>query len=146
MNQGETFIPYPGVMPPDPCPALTHDILGAAIKVHKALGPGLLEKVYHQYLSRELQRSGLPFAAEIRIPVVYDGLVLDHAYTADIIVDGRVLVELKAVESITPVHLAQTLTYLRLSSCAVALLINFNVRLLKDGIRRFVHEAEAGDR
>ena len=117
---------------------LTRAVIGAAIEVHRHLGPGLLESVYHRCLCRELQLRGIPFATSVRLPVTYKEMALGDELVIDILVDGRLVIELKAVDQIAPVHEAQLLTYLRLSGIRLGLLINFNVRLLKDGIRRRV--------
>lgn len=114
----------------------TTAILSAAYRVHGTLGPGLLERVYHSCLCHELSRSGIPFQSEKLLPVRYDGLFIDVGYRVDLIVDGTVIVEVKAVEEIHPVHEAQLLSYLRLSHLRVGLLINFNVKELKHGIKR----------
>ena len=116
---------------------LTHGIIGAAIEVHRCLGPGLLESCYEECLARELQLRGLAFDRQKALPVVYKDVKLECGYRIDLLVDGRIVVELKAIEAIAPVHEAIVLTYLRLSGCRVGLLINFNVAVLKDGIRRF---------
>ena len=121
-----------------PGAASTDRIIGLGIKIHRKLGPGLLESVYHQCLCWELRHAGLDFAREVPLPVVYEDMRMERAFQADIIVEGTVLLELKAVEHILPVHRAQTLTYLRLSGCAIGLLMNFNVALLKDGLHRFI--------
>jgi GxxExxY protein len=123
---------------PEPGPVLTQRVIGLAIKMHRKLGPGLLESVYHQCLCWELQNDGLPFEREVPLSIVYEDMRIDNGYRADIIVDRTVLLELKAVERILPVHEAQTLTYLRLSGCTAGLLMNFNNVLLKDGLYRFV--------
>jgi GxxExxY protein len=123
---------------PEPGPVLTQRVIGLAIKMHRKLGPGLLESVYHQCLCWELQNDGLPFEREVALPIVYEDMRIDKGYRADIIVDRTVLLELKSVERILPVHEAQTLTYLRLSGCTIGLLMNFNNVLLKDGLSRFV--------
>lgn len=115
---------------------LTEQVIGAAIEVHKALGPGLLEAIYEEALSHELELRELPFEAQVQIPVNYKGKNLSLNYRADVIVDDRVIVELKAVEKLLPVHEAQLLTYLKLTGKKVGLLINFNVPTLKQGIRR----------
>jgi GxxExxY protein len=117
---------------------ITERILGAAIAVHRALGPGLLESTYEACLAFELVDRGLSIARQAALPVVYRGVRIDCGYRLDLVVDGRVIVEIKAVERILPVHEAQILTYLRLSEMPVALLLNFNVPLMKDGIKRFV--------
>jgi GxxExxY protein len=117
---------------------LTHEIIGAAIAVHKELGPGLLEAVYEECLSHELQLRGLQFERQKPIPVVYKAAKLDCGYRADVVVCGRVIVEIKAIAAIAPIHDAVMLTYLRLSGCKIGLLINFHSPVLKDGIRRYV--------
>ncbi len=117
---------------------LTRRIIGAAICVHRELGPGLLEAVYEECLCFELTSSGLPFAKQKPIPVIYRGTKLDCGYRADIVVAGRVIIEIKAIASIAPVHEAVMLTYLRLSGCHIGLLINFHSAMLKDGVHRFV--------
>ena len=118
---------------------LSREIIGSAIEVHRQLGPGLLEGVYGACLEDELLQRGISFRREVPIPVRYKSRVLQAGYRADMVVDDRILVELKAVEELQPIHDAQLLTYLRLSRLRVGLLINFNVRVLKDGIRRRVH-------
>jgi GxxExxY protein len=122
-------------------PALLHGrtttaILSAAHRVHGALGPGLLERVYHSCLCHELGRAGIPFQSEKLLPVRYDGLVIDVGYCVDLIVEDRVIVEVKSVDQIHPLHEAQLLSYLRLSGLRVGLLLNFNVKYLGDGITR----------
>lgn len=117
---------------------ITEQILGAAIAVHRALGPGLLESTYEACLAFELVDRGLAIVRQVALPVVYRGVRIDCGYRLDVVVEGRVIVEVKAVERILPVHEAQVLTYLKLSELPVALLLNFNVPLLKDGIKRFV--------
>jgi len=117
---------------------LTGQIIGAAIEVHRELGPGLLEYAYQACLAREFSLRGLPFEQEKPLPVEYKGVRLDCGYRLDFIVAGKVVVELKAVDAIHKVHEAQLLTYLKLTGCRVGLLINFNVPVLKDGIKRMV--------
>jgi GxxExxY protein len=117
---------------------LTHAIIGAAIEVHRLLGPGLLENAYAECLARELTLRGISFEREKPIPLVYKDLRVDAGYRPDFIVDGKVVVELKAVEALAPIHDAIVLTYLRVSGCKIGLLMNFNVAVLKDGIRRLV--------
>ena len=117
---------------------LTSKIIAAAIEVHRALGPGLLESAYLACLVRELVLRGIPFAQEKPLPVEYKGVRLDCGYRLDLLVNGKVVVELKAVDALHPVHEAQLLTYLKLSGCRVGLLINFNVPVLKEGIKRMV--------
>jgi GxxExxY protein len=116
----------------------TASIIGAAIEVHRQLGPGLLESAYEQCLCHELHLRGLPFRCQVDLPVSYKGLNLDCGYKIDLVVNGEVIVELKAVETILPVHEAQLLTYLKLSGKKVGLLINFNSSLLTRGIIRRV--------
>jgi GxxExxY protein len=116
----------------------TAAIIGAAIEVHRQLGPGLLESAYEQCLCHELHLRGLPFRCQIDLPVSYKGLQLDCGYKIDLIVNDEVIVELKSVEKILPVHEAQLLTYLKLSGKKVGLLINFNSSLLTQGIIRRV--------
>ena len=114
-------------------------IVDAAMKVHTSLGPGLLESAYEACLIRELRKRGLRVESQVPISVVYDGETLDVGYRADLIVEGMVLVELKSVETVLPVHKAQLLSYLRLSVKQVRLLINFNVEHLRDGIKRVIN-------
>lgn len=121
-----------------PGAALTNRIIGLAIKVHRKLGPGLLESVYKHCLCWELHHAGLAFQREVPLPVAYEDVRLNAGYFADIIVEQAVLLELKSIEHILPVHEAQTLTYLRLSTCEIALLMNFNTAVLKHGLRRFI--------
>jgi GxxExxY protein len=115
---------------------LTERIIGAAIEVHRELGPGLLESTYKACLAHELRSQGLLVEAEKEMPVRYKNLVIEVGYRRDLLVEGKVIVELKAVDKVHPIHEAQLLTYLRLSQCKVGLLLNFNVKLLKDGITR----------
>ncbi len=118
---------------------LTERIIGAAIEVHRALGPGLLESAYQRCLSHELVAHGLEIERQAPMPVHYKGACIDCGYRIDLLVERQVIVELKAVERFHPVHEAQLLSYLRLSGCPVGLLINFNVPRLAAGIRRLVH-------
>ena len=117
---------------------LSHGIIGAAIEVHKLLGPGLLESAYEECLAREFVLRAIAFERQKAAPVVYKDVKLECGYRMDFLVDGRIVVELKAVEALAPLHEAIVLTYLRLSGRRIGLLINFNVPVLKDGIRRFV--------
>jgi GxxExxY protein len=117
---------------------LTEAVIGAAIEVHRALGPGLLESAYLQCFCYELKLREIPFEFERPLPVIYKGMKLDCGYKVDVLVAGLVVIELKAVEKLHPVHDAQLLTYLRLGGWNVGLLMNFNVSVLKDGIRRRV--------
>ena len=123
---------------------ISRRIIGAAIEVHRALGPGLLEGIYQQCLAHELTLRGLSFERERPLPVQYKGIHLDCGYRVDLIVEGRVIVELKAVESLLPVHASQVLTYLKLTGCRLGLLINWNVPVLRDGIRRVVLGLDEG--
>ena len=115
-------------------------IIGAAIEVHKLMGPGLLESVYQQCLIRELQLRDIPYTSEYTLNAEYKGLKFDIDYRADLLVADRVVVELKVVEEILPVHQAQLLSYLRLSGKKLGLLINFNVDVLKNGIKRIANQ------
>ena len=117
---------------------LTEAIIGAAMEVHRALGPGLLESIYEMCLCRELSIRGIPFERQVLIPVEYKGVKLDCGYRADIVVDGTILLEIKAIDSLLPIHDAQLLSYLKLGGWKIGLLINFNVELLKNGLRRRV--------
>lgn len=117
---------------------ITRDIIGAAIEVHRYLGPGLLESAYHRCLARELMVRSIPFQWEWPLPLEYKGMRLECGYRVDLLVAGSVIVEVKAIDAIAPVHEAQLLTYLRLGGWHVGLLINFNVVVLKNGIRRRV--------
>jgi GxxExxY protein len=117
---------------------LTEQVIGCAINVHKPLGPGLLESVYEECLCFELAEAGLPFKRQIALPIVYRDRVLDGGFRADIVVSNVLIIEIKSVDAIHPVHEAQLLTYLRLTRHKISLLMNFNVLRLKDGLRRFV--------
>lgn len=117
---------------------ITEEIIGAAIEVHKALGPGLLESTYEECLCRELALRGVPFKRQVALSVNYKGAALDCGYRLDLLVDNQVVVELKTVEVVLPIHEAQLLTYLRLGGWHVGLMINFNVTILKKGIVRRV--------
>ena len=117
---------------------LTHEIIGASMEVHRALGPGLLESAYEECLSHELTLRGIPFERQRDMPLEYKGVKLGKGYTVDLVVAGKVAVELKSVPVLAPVFEAQLITYLRLGGWTVGLLINFNVPVLKDGIRRKV--------
>ncbi len=118
---------------------ISKKIIGAAIEVHKALGPGLLESAYQECLYFELVNKGLNVRKEVPRPIVYKDVKLDHGYRIDLLVEEQVVVELKTVEFLTDVHFAQTLTYLKLGNYKLGLLINFNVTLLKDGIKRIIN-------
>lgn len=118
--------------------ALTGAIVGAAIDVHKALGPGLLESAYEACLVYELTERGLAVEQQKPLPLVYKTVRLDCGYRLDLLVEKAVIVEIKAVDELAPIHTAQMLSYLRLSGCPVGLLINFNIEVLKHGIRRII--------
>ncbi|MCE9557242.1 MAG: GxxExxY protein [Planctomycetes bacterium] len=117
---------------------LTENIIGAAIEVHKALGPGLLESAYEACLCHELSLRNLKFVRQKKIAIQYKGVLLDCAYFLDLIVEDKVLLELKSIEGIHPVHEAQLLTYMRLTKLPIGFLMNFNVPVLKDGLVRRV--------
>lgn len=114
-------------------------IVDAAVKVHKTLGPGLLESAYQACLAYELRKRGLRVECEVPLPVVYDGQYIDVGYRIDMIVEGMIIIENKTVEMILPVHEAQLLTYLRLSGCRLGFVLNWNVALMKEGIKRMVN-------
>ena len=118
----------------------TEAIIGAAIEVHRHLGPGLLESTYEECLCEELSLRKIPFKRQIPLPVTYKSKKLDIGYRIDLLVNDEVVVELKTVESILPIHEAQTLTYMRLGGWQVGLILNFNVTVLKNGIKRLVHK------
>ena len=118
---------------------ITSAIIGASINLHKNLGPGLLESVYEMALAFELEELGFSVRQQVPMPFVYKGNKLEVGYRIDMIVDDKVLLEIKSVENLNPVHFAQTLTYLKLSQFKVGLLVNFNVKLLKDGLHRVVN-------
>jgi GxxExxY protein len=113
-------------------------IVDAAYKVHKALGPGLLEKIYEVCFCRELKRAGLSYQKQVDIPIKYDGIDFDEGLRIDVLVEDLVICELKAVDEINPVHMAQVLSYLKLTGNRLGFLINFNVPVIKNGIKRVV--------
>jgi GxxExxY protein len=113
-------------------------VVDAAMKIHSALGPGLLESAYAVCLKHELVKRGLRVASEVPLPVVYDGVKLEAGYRLDLVVEDTVVVELKAIEALAPIHQAQIISYLKLSGKPIGLLINFHSLHLKDGIKRFV--------
>ncbi len=117
---------------------LTGRIIGCAIEVHRTLGPGLLESAYEQCLTHELGILKIPFKIQWHLPVEYKGIYLDCGYRVDVLVDDRVILELKAIEEVLGIHEAQLLTYMKLAKIKVGLLINFNVEVLKNGIKRFM--------
>ena len=117
---------------------LSHAVRGAATEVHRELGPGLLESTYEGCLCHELQLRGIPFQRQVELPVRYKGLQLDFGYRLDVLVDDTIILELKSVETLMPIHNAQLLTYLKLSGKKLGILMNFNVPLLEDGMKRIV--------
>jgi GxxExxY protein len=117
---------------------LTNKVIGASIEVHKCLGPGLLESAYEECLCYELSRRGISFNRQVRRPVSYKGLKLDCGYIMDVVVEDDVVIEIKAVSSLLPIHSSQLFTYLKLSGKKVGLLINFNVSVLRRGLKRVV--------
>lgn len=118
--------------------ALSREIIGAVIEVHKALGPGLLESAYEECLCQELKMRNIPFERQVDLPIEYKGIKLSAGYRMDIVVENLLVLELKSVEKLLPIHQAQLITYLRLSNIWLGLLINFNVPILKQGIKRLV--------
>ena len=117
---------------------LSNKVLGCAIEVHRELGPGLLESTYEQCLAYELNRANIPFKLQVELPVQYKQITLDCGYRIDLLADDRLIVELKSVDQLLKIHEAQILTYMKLSGVAVGLLINFNVDVLRRGVKRFV--------
>jgi GxxExxY protein len=114
-------------------------VFNCALKVHKQIGPGLLESAYQECLFYEINKAGLSVVKQHPLPLVYETVKLEAGYRIDLLVENKFIVEIKAVEALNDLHLAQTLTYLRLSGCKLALLINFNVLLLKNGVRRVIN-------
>lgn len=125
---------------------VSEKIIGAAIGVHRALAPGLLESAYEAALAFELGQRGLAVERQKPLPVVYRGVTLEVGYRIDLLVESAVVVEIKFVDQLEPIHSAQLLSYLRLSGCSLGSLVNFNVKILKRGIRRIVHEFPDNDR
>jgi GxxExxY protein len=126
---------------------LTERVIGACIEIHKTLGPGLLESAYEECLCHELRLAGLEFERQRPLPVAYKGVQLDCGYRLDVVVENKLIVELKSVEMLAPIHEAQLLTYFKLSGLTVGLLINFNVPVLRRGIKRIVnHFDESSER
>jgi GxxExxY protein len=118
---------------------ITNMVIGAAMKIHSAIGPGVLESVYRKCLQHELHKAGLAVQSELKLPVHYDGLVLESGYRLHLLVQDRVVIELKCVDALLPIHKAQLLTYLRLANKPLGLLLNFNVVHMRDGIRRILN-------
>jgi GxxExxY protein len=117
---------------------LTEKVIGLAIEVHRQLGPGLLESAYEECLCLELQEAGLKFRRQVPLPIIYKSIRLDCGYRLDLLIEDRLILELKAVEGLLPIHEAQVLTYMRLSGVRTGLLLNFNSAVLKNGIRRLM--------
>jgi len=118
---------------------LSEQVIGAAIEVHRELGPGVLEHSYEATLQHELMLRGISSLRQVLLPLTYKGLVIPDAYRIDLLVEDKLVVELKTVDALKPVHTAQVLTYLRMSKKSLGLLINFHVPLLRDGLKRLVH-------
>ena len=118
---------------------LSKVVFDCALKVHQALGPGLLESAYEECLFHELKKNGLDVQKQKALPLVYEEVKLDVGYRIDIIVENKLIIEVKSVETLNDVHFAQLLTYLKLTNCKLGLLINFNVSLIKNGIKRIVN-------
>jgi len=118
---------------------ITEPVIGACIEIHKAIGPGLLEPAYEECLGYELEQRGIQFVRQRPLPIHYKGVRLDCAYRLDLVVEEKVILELKTVESLLPIHEAQLLTYLKLSGLTLGLLINFNVPVLRNGIKRLAN-------
>jgi GxxExxY protein len=119
--------------------AIGREVVDAAVKVHRELGPGLLETVYEAVLARELERRGLRVERQVPVPIVYDGMQFQEGFRADIVVEGKVILELKSVEQLSKVHAKQVLTYLKLQGLKLGFLLNFGSNLMKDGIERVVN-------
>lgn len=121
---------------------ISRHFVDAAVKIHTALGPGLLESVYQAAMQHELAKRGIPFQAKVPIPVVYDGVTIMHAFEADIVAERKVLIEIKSVEELAPVHFKVLLTYLKLSGIHLGIIINFNKEFVKNGIKRMANRLE----
>ena len=119
---------------------LSYKIIGVALELHKTLGPGLLESVYETALAHDLFEAGLNVKRQIALPFLYKDIKMEAGFRIDILVEDKVIVEIKSIDALAPVHFAQTLTYLKLSNLKLALLINFNVKSLKEGIHRIVNQ------
>jgi GxxExxY protein len=118
---------------------ITEKIIGAAIEVHRTLGPGLLESAYQECLIYELKSLGLKVKKELILPIIYKDLILEHGYRIDLLIENKIVLELKTVDKFTEVHSAQILTYMKLGNYPLGLLINFKTKLLKNGIKRFIN-------
>jgi len=119
---------------------LSSETIGAAIEVHRNLGPGLLESAYESCLSWELRQRGFDVENQVPIPIRYKGLTLDEGYRIDLLVEGKLLLELKSIDKVQPIHMAQVLTYLKMTGLKMALILNFNVLLMRSGIKRIVNQ------
>jgi GxxExxY protein len=118
---------------------ISYKVIGIAIELHKNLGPGLLESVYETTLSHDLREAGLEVEQQISVPLIYKGIKMNNGFRLDLLIENKVIIEIKSVENIAPVHFSQTLTYLKLSNKKLGLLINFNTDKLKEGIHRVVN-------
>jgi GxxExxY protein len=127
----------------DDIEAVAKDIVDAAIKVHRTLGPGLLESAYQTCLAFELRHRNKKVLTEMTLPLSYEGQTIDAGYRIDMLVDGKIIVENKTVDTLLPIHEAQLITYLKLSGCQIGFLLNWNVRFMKNGIRRIVHNLKS---
>ncbi|MGZ9676742.1 GxxExxY protein [Flavobacterium sp. GNP001] len=121
--------------------SLSYKIIGLAIEVHRQLGPGLLESAYQQCLFYEIKKAGLKVEKEVMLPIIYKEIKIDHGYRIDLLIEDKLVVELKTVESFTSVHFAQIITYLKLGQYPLGLLINYNSKILKNNIKRFINTA-----
>ncbi|CAM2796491.1 GxxExxY protein [Flavobacterium succinicans] len=121
--------------------SLSYKIIGLAIEVHRQLGPGLLESAYQQCLFYEIKKAGFKVEKEVMLPIIYKEIKIDHGYRIDLLIEDKLVVELKTVESFTSVHFAQILTYLKLGQYPLGLLINYNSKILKNNIKRFINTA-----
>src|SRR6187551_3292482 len=119
--------------------SLSYKIIGLAIEVHRQLGPGLLESAYQQCLYYEIKKTGLKVEKEITLPIIYKDITLDQGYRIDLLIEDKLVIELKTVESFTSVHFAQILTYLKLGNYPLGLLINYNSKILRNNIKRFIN-------
>jgi len=119
---------------------LSSETIGAAIEVHRNLGPGLLESAYESCLSWELRQRGFDVEKQVPVPIRYKGLTLDEGYRIDLLVEGKLLLELKSIDKVQPIHMAQVLTYLKMTGLKMALILNFNVLLMRSGIKRIVNQ------
>ncbi len=116
--------------------ALAAHVVNMGLRIHKALGPGLMESAYEQCLAHALDRSGVDVARQVALPIMYDGITIDGGYRIDMLIGGEIIIEVKAVDVVTSLHQAQLLTYLKLSGCRIGFLMNFNVELFKQGVKR----------